>query len=48
MGLFDSIKAATEKLDTNKIKAHIETAKEYAEITKETISFFKKVAGIAK
>ena len=48
MGLFDSVKAAVKERDTNKIKEHIETAKEYAEIAKETIGFCKKVAEIGK
>lgn len=41
MGFSDFVKTAAKELDTNKIKAHIETAK-------ETIDFFKKVAEIGK
>lgn len=48
MGFSDFVKTAAKELDTNKIKAHIETAKEYAETAKETIDFFKKVAEIGK
>lgn len=47
MGFLDFLKKAKE-VDTNKIKAHIETAKEYAETAKEAIGFFKKVAEIGR